>query len=40
MCTLTLRLQQRNKKRKANYKLQLRNVETNKREGIKIEQHF
>ena len=30
----------KNKKDKTNYKLQLRNVDTNKREGIKMVQHF
>ena len=40
MCTLTIRLQQMNKKDKTNYKSQLRNVETNKREVIKMVQHF
>ena len=29
-----------NKKDKTNYKLQLRNVETNKSEGIKMVQYF
>ena len=29
-----------NKRDKTNYKLQLRNAETNKREGIKMVQHF
>ena len=29
-----------NKRGRTNYKLQLRNVETNKREGIKMLQHF
>ena len=29
-----------NKKDKTNYKLQLRNVDTNKREGIKMVQYF
>ena len=29
-----------NKEDKTNFKLQLRNVETNKREGIKMVQHF
>ena len=36
MCSLTIRLQQMNKKHKTNNKLQLRNIETNKREGIKM----
>ena len=40
MCTLTVRLKLINKKDKVNYKLQLRNVDTNKREGIKMVQHF
>ena len=40
MCTLTIRLQQMNKKDKANYKLQSRNVKTSRREGIKMVQHF
>ena len=40
MCTLTLRLQLMNKKDETNYKLQLRDVETNKREAIKMVQHF
>ena len=40
MWTLAIRLQFMNKKDRSNYKLQLRNVETYKREGIKMVQHF
>ena len=40
MCTLTIRLQQMNKKYKTNYRVQLRNVKANRREGIKMAQNF
>ena len=40
MSTLTKGLRQMNKKDKTNYKLELRNVKTNRKEGIKMVQHF
>ena len=40
MCTLTIRLMYMSKEDKTNYKLQIRNVDTNKREDIKMVQHF
>ena len=40
MRTLAIRLQQMNKKSKTNYKFELCNIETSKREGIKMVQHL
>ena len=40
MSPFTIRLKQINKKDKTNYKLQLRDVDKNKRDGIKMVQNF
>ena len=40
MCTLIICLEQMNKNDKTNWKLQLCNIDKNKREGIKMVQHF
>ena len=40
MLTLTKCLRQMNKIDKTNYKLELRNVKANRKEGIKMVQHF
>ena len=40
MSTLTIHLQEMNNTEKTSYKLKSRNVETKRREGIKMVQHF